>query len=638
MGVRLWQTTDLAVVYAPTSNPMPDRDPEGHGSQPKFDEILDLPLGDEEEEPHVLGGAPEISASTGRYRRRRAPRLLWFLLPLLLVVGAAAGLLLPKPGPPLASVSPSVLDFRDQKIGTTSAEVALSVANAGGRWLKEVSAEVVGDPESEFALASSTCTGLSLSDEDTCEFRFAFTPGSSGGRQGEIHVKSNGENGAIVIPVTGFGIAPRLTIEPQKMEFGSHLIGRKQSANMTIGNRGSASLEIDQVLVAGRNAGDFSRGQDDCTGKELQPGGTCQVTVLFAPVESGARAARVDVTTDFESARASLGLRGSGRREPPKISPSVSELRFGEQRVGSVGGALDLILSNAGKDSALFRRPEVDTSTGFRIESDRCGGATIRAGSSCTIRLLFGPRARGRASGTLKVAVEGLAKPLTVGLSGAGIEPELSADTFELDFATVRQTQSRDLQVSLSNRGSARLRTGGAQITGNGATDFTVLRNGCSSGIEPAGFCSISVRFQPRGTGESLAELAVEHDAAGSPLRVVLVGRALEPPVPRLEASQDLVDFGQQQVGDRSDYFTLRLNNTGTGRLILSSIEVVGANAGDFRMAAGTCEGLEFVAAQGSCTIGFRFSASVAGSRSADLVVVNNAGPPLRVRLRGQGL
>ena len=422
------------------------------------------------------------------------------------------------------------------------------------------------------------------------------------------------------------------------LEFDSQLLGRRQAAEMTIGNRGSAGLSVREVVVAGRNARDFSASRDACTGKELGPGDTCQVTITFAPVEPGARAARVDVTTDFESARASLGLRGSGRREPPKITASAAQLEFGEQRVGSVGSPLDLVLTNAGADPALLRRPEITTSAGFRIESDRCGGATVAARATCTIRVLFGPRSRGRVQGELKIGIEGLSKPLVVPLSGAGIEPELSADTFELDYGTVRQTQSRDLQVTLSNRGSARLRMGKTLVTGAGAADFSIATNGCANGVEPAGFCTVMVRFQPRGTGESVAELAIEHDAAGSPLRVVLVGRALEPPVPRVEASQELVDFGQQPVGQRSDYFTLRLRNPGTGRLTLRRIQVAGANPGDFHMVAGTCEGLEFVAPQGDCSIGFRFTPTAVGTRSAELVVEHNAGPPLRVRLRGQGM
>lgn len=56
------------------------------------------------------------------------------------------------------------------------------------------------------------------------------------------------------------------------------------------------STKITGVTVTGDSPGDFPLRLDDCSGKTLVAGGTCEVWVRFVPTAAGTRSARLDVT------------------------------------------------------------------------------------------------------------------------------------------------------------------------------------------------------------------------------------------------------------------------------------------------------------------------------------------------------
>ena len=120
---------------------------------------------------------------------------------------------------------------------------------------------------------------------------------------------------------------------------------------------------------------------------------------------------------------------------------------------------------------------------------------------------------------------------------------------------------------------------------------------------------------------------------------LLLRGSGLPPPVPALTLSPRFYDFGPSAVGQRSGVTTLTFRNTGEGRLVISSLRLAGVDADDFRIVAGTCQGLSHLVPGGDCSVGVRFTASVTGPRSASLLVEHNApGGIASVELQGEGL
>ena len=95
------------------------------------------------------------------------------------------------------------------------------------------------------------------------------------------------------------------------------------------------------------------------------------------------------------------------------------------------------------------------------------------------------------------------------------------------------------------------------------------------------------------------------------------------------------VEFGTVKVGTSVRQSTV-LTNTGATPLVINSIGITGANAGDFKLTANGCP--SSLAAGSSCTLAVTFTPSAKAYRSANLVVVDNAkGGSQQAKLEGTG-
>lgn len=213
--------------------------------------FLDLPLGDDADEgtevryfdalapgTEVAPIVPEIPAPAclslhhrrglagwgPRVQRRRAPRVVfeaapssrvrstshgtgrWLLALLILAVlplGVALGYYL-SPAPPVAVLSPELLDFGAVAIGET-VERQATLENRGEQVLKVVEVALIGGGGAEFALLAEGCRGAVLEPGTSCPLRVAFRPMVEGSRRGEVVLRSNAVDGLRVLPLLGEG-------------------------------------------------------------------------------------------------------------------------------------------------------------------------------------------------------------------------------------------------------------------------------------------------------------------------------------------------------------------------------------------------------------------------------------------------
>jgi hypothetical protein len=94
------------------------------------------------------------------------------------------------------------------------------------------------------------------------------------------------------------------------------------------------------------------------------------------------------------------------------------------------------------------------------------------------------------------------------------------------------------------------------------------------------------------------------------------------------------LNFGDQTVGIASAAKMVTLQNTGNVNLSITSIQITGANNGDFK--SGTCP--SSLSPNASCQISVTFTPAAAGTRTAALSITDNAsGSPQSVSLTGIG-
>jgi len=96
-----------------------------------------------------------------------------------------------------------------------------------------------------------------------------------------------------------------------------------------------------------------------------------------------------------------------------------------------------------------------------------------------------------------------------------------------------------------------------------------------------------------------------------------------------------IIDFAKQGVGSTSTPLTASLTNVGSATLTLSSVQVTGSNAGDFKL---TNQCGSSLAASAQCSLAVAFAPSAAGTRTASVVFSDNAaGSPQMLTLNGIG-
>ena len=304
-------------------------------------------------------------------------------------------------------------------------------------------------------------------------------------------------------------------------------------------NGGEAPLVISAINVTGPNSGDFAlSGQTACIAKSITPGPTtqCSFEVGFTPSTNAFESAFVSVTDNAPGSPQILELRGlpSG---PPSASISPASYDFGSQPESTSSDGQTIAFSNTGgqpltlsgfsiggPDAAQFSEPE---STCF-------SGVMLASGGSCTVQVLFGPKAVGAFQAELDFTDDSgnvANSKQVVPLSGTGIAsaPVANIAPVSLGFGIqIVATSSAPESVTLTNKGSAALSVSGIAVTGANAADFAIAMGGtCPAGggtVAIGSSCTVAVRFDPHSVGASSASLSFTDNGAGSPQAVSLSG------------------------------------------------------------------------------------------------------------------
>jgi len=305
----------------------------------------------------------------------------------------------------------------------------------------------------------------------------------------------------------------------------------------------------------------------------------------------------------------------------PVASLSPPALAYANQKVGTTSSAQTVTLSNTGSATLNISNIAI---TGDYAQTNSCG-ASLGAGTSCSINVSFTPTAAGTRTATLSVNDNASGSPQTVALSGSGIAAAASLLPASLTFATrLVGTTSPAQSVKLRNTGPVVLNISSIATTG----DYAQTHN-CGASLGAGASCNINVRFTPTATGTRSGGLSVTDDASDSPQTVALSGNGI---APAAELSPASLTFASQLVGTTSDAQSVTLSNAGSAVLNISSIKTAGnytqTNNCGANLDAGT-----------SCIINVSFKPSAAGTRSGTLSVTDNAsGSPQKAALTGTGV
>jgi hypothetical protein len=189
----------------------------------------------------------------------------------------------------------------------------------------------------------------------------------------------------------------------------------------------------------------------------------------------------------------------------------------------------------------------------FEITGGSCFGASVPPGGSCSVRVVFTPRAAGDVMASLTVAEEGFNPAhVTSLLAGSGGEPYLSASPAGVAFDdTVVGTFTDVETITVTNTGFDQAVLQDVRLTGPHPEDFVIVESTCAETIlVPTTDCQVQLAFMPQSSGVRSALVTVT-TSSGSRTSVVLGGVGTYRPS---ISAPDMVEAGRPLIITGSGY------------------------------------------------------------------------------------
>ncbi len=433
---------------------------------------------------------------------------------------------------------------------------------------------LTGDPRTNNDTALNVPVAQSSLSGVTANYQFTMPPGS-------VYL--------FQFPLNSYsGAAPAASLSSTALTFASQTDGTVSAAQtLSLTNVGSATLSIAGISLNGVNASDFAA-SNNC-GSSLAAGASCTISVTFTPGASGSRSATLLITdnsANVSAAAQNVTLYGTGSSvaAPPTASAFTTYLgAYGSGQPVYTGSSAVIPLRAylpAGASYLTILETNFTATSGGAVEyeifaeTDGAGGYTLRLQNSTT-------------------AVPWPLLPLNPSGATVTLDTPITLDTMQITayrFALVGSEFQLDVTVSRSD----------------------------------AAFSDQIVILGVSGTNYSSPWYGVDGQWISSSAS----------PAPSMTLSTTNLNFGNQAIGVSATQI-VTVSNTGTAPFTVTSLQITGANPGDFTETDNCTSSLT---ASASCVISVIFDPLADGARAATLSVSNAASSPQTVALSGVGV
>ncbi len=433
-------------------------------------------------------------------------------------------------GPALA-LSRDALDFGDRLLGSSETSLTVDVTNRHDAAVSGLSVRIL-DESSPFSIVRQTCSGRAIEPGEACRIEVDFRVERLGTAASTLAIVQ--EAGALQIELKGTGVAPRLLLDREEVEFGSLLVGGNAGRQrLVVTNDGTAPATLSGVVIEGQDGTAFSKPGDGCSKKVLRPGDRCALEIEFRPSREGGHQADLVIGASELAEPDRTRLLGSGSAS--RLTLNLEMVEFGSVR-RTTAKDVHLTVSNPGTADLSITGARVVTEVAgdFQLLGGSClPRAVVPPGATCTVSLRFMPGTEGRLTGTLELEHDGLTGPSRVPLGGVGLPPptpQIKVSPPSLDFGPLPVGQrSTIFTVTIRNTGTGELEFSDFTLTGPARGDFQIVPATCQAvpTILSGSDCSVGVRFVPSAAGPRRATLEVMSNAFAGDSAVQLVGSGM---------------------------------------------------------------------------------------------------------------
>jgi hypothetical protein len=313
---------------------------------------------------------------------------------------------------PVLDVSPSVVEFSAQPVGTGSAPQVVIVSNTGNAPLTFGSIAITG----EFAIvaapggAAPAACPVTLGAGESCRIDVVFHPAAFNGREGSLTIATDAGTFALRLFGTGLVPEPAQLEVPASLDFGAQAVGTRSAGRaLALHNISPYPANVSELTASG----DFSV-SDTCT--TIPVGATCSPVVTFQPAGVGPREGLLTIQTLRDLDPYFVRLTGTGNENhEPALELSVTRMGFGNAFVGQLL-TKDVVLKNVGQATLLVFSI---LATGDYFTDGSCVGS-IAPGSQCTVHITFVPSSPGGHGGSIVINSNAPESPHEVTFTGTG--------------------------------------------------------------------------------------------------------------------------------------------------------------------------------------------------------------------------
>ena len=516
--------------------------------------------------------------------------------------------------------TPASISFGKVPVGKATLQ-SLSVSNTGNIAVNITQATI---SNSQFSLSGMTMP-MGLATGQGGSFSVSVNPTSAGAITGTLTMQGDGGSSPVVVNLSATGVTPepQLSLSTTAVSFGSVSVGSTGSSSLTISNTGTADLTVSLLTLSGADFGISGI----TTPKTISAGQNAPVTLTFKPTLAGAVSGSLTITSnDPTTPSAVVSLTGTGSSTAVgQLSANPASVNFGNVSTSSSASQL-ITLTNSGNAAATISSITA-SGTGFSLTGVSTP-ATLAPSQTLSFTANFAPTAVGSATGTVTVTSNASGSPLTISLSGTGVQAGLSVTPSSYNFGSVVDGQTKTQALTLTNTGTAALTI--SSVTANGA-GYSVSGLTTPATVAAGQSTIVTAQFSPTTAGSLPGTVSISSNAPGSPATVSLTGTGVAAAV-TMTPSPASVAFGNVTVGSSGSQ-SVSITNTGNSSVTISQVTV---NAKDVSVSGITTPVTLTPSQATSMTV--KFSPTSSENVSGNVTVSDTQGASAVIPVTGTGV
>ncbi len=333
---------------------------------------------------------------------------------------------------PTAKFAPTTLAFGSVSEGTSLTKTATLTNSSTDTLalLKITSLVLSGANSSEYSVTHNCPLSPStLAAGASCTVTAVFSPVNLTATTVTYTATDNASPATQVLTMTGTGkvVVPTVTLTPGTISFGNITEGTSSTMTSVLNNTSTnsfATLSITSVgAITGTDANEFTISHNcPLSPGTLAAGASCTFTATFSPVNTDSPTVTVKITDNETAGSRTLTLKGTGLKPVPTATLTPSSLTFPATTVGQ-SMTMTTTLTNTSTNTFATMTGITTTTSGAAapdyVATHNCP-ASLAAGGTCTVTVVFTPSAKNTRAATLNVNSNVSGGKTTASLTGTG--------------------------------------------------------------------------------------------------------------------------------------------------------------------------------------------------------------------------